>query len=148
MIEAMSGIFVAILIIIINQIVSKYFTTKLFAAANLIAIAFIYVGYSLKGNPAESIVSEVSVALVFFFMALIGFIRNNYLIAIGIILHGVWDIFHHNAYLISTDIPDYWPSFCLIIDIIDGIYFLIIFRKQAQPVLVTSSKPAEILKRG
>jgi len=81
---------------------------------------------------------EVAVALAFFFMALIGFVRNNSLIAIGIILHGVWDIFHHDAHLISTDIPDYWPSFCLIIDIIDGIYFLIVFKKQAQNTVVVS----------
>jgi hypothetical protein len=52
------------------------------------------------------------------------------LVAYGIILHGLWDIFHHNGFLIGTDIPDYWPSFCFIIDIIDGLYFLILFKKE------------------
>ena len=138
MIEAISGVVTAIVYIIIVRLFSKYFAPKLFAATTLVAIAFIYVGYSLKGNPAGNIILEVAVALIFYFVALIGFMRNGSLIAIGIIFHGVWDILHHNAHIISTDIPHYWPTFCLIVDIIDGIYFLIIFRNQAQSLGVAS----------
>jgi hypothetical protein len=131
MIEIISGIIAAIVIIIISRLLANYVSNKLFAAAMLIAIAFIYVGFSLKDNPAELIILEVGVALILFFVAIIGYIRNNSLIAYGIIFHGLWDLIHHNGYLISTDIPDYWPTFCSIIDVIDGIYFLIIFKKKA-----------------
>jgi hypothetical protein len=130
MIETISGIIVAVVIIILSQVLSKFFTTKLIAATILVAIAFIYVGFSLKDNPVSSIILEVGVALIFYFAAIIGYTRNDLLIAYGIMLHGVWDIFHHKGFLIGTDIPGYWPSFCLIIDIIDGLYFLIIFKRQ------------------
>jgi hypothetical protein len=131
MIEIISGIVAAIAIIIISRLLSKYVTVKLFAAAVLVAIAFIYVGFSLKENPVDLIILEVAMALLLFFVAIVGYIRNNSWIAYGIIFHGLWDLFHHNGYLISTDIPDYWPTFCSIIDVIDGIYFLIIFKKKA-----------------
>ena len=40
----------------------------------------------------------------------------------------IGDILHHNASLVKTHIPDYWPLYCLITDIICGVYFFIVFR--------------------
>lgn len=128
MTETISGIIAAVALIIITQIFSKYFTAKLIAATMLVAIAFIYVGFSLKTNPVSLIIVESIFAIALYFMALIGYKGNNLLLAYGIILHGLWDIFHHNSLVIKTDVPDYWPSFCFIIDIIDGIYFWIVLR--------------------
>lgn len=135
MVETILGIVAAVAIIIIYRVLSKYFTAKLFAATLLVAIAFIYVGFSLKDNPVSLIILEIGVALILYFLAIIGYTRNSLLIAYGIMFHGLWDIFHHNGFLIGTDIPDYWPSFCFIIDIIDGLYFLIIFKRQQQALM-------------
>ena len=132
MIEIISGIVTAVVIIILAQVLSRYFTIKLFATSVLVAIAFIYVGFSLKGNTVSSIFLESGVAIAFYFLALIGYTRNSLLLAYGIMLHSIWDIFHHNGLLIGTDIPVYWPSFCFIIDIIDGLYFLVIFKRKAK----------------
>lgn len=145
MIESISGIITAVAVIFISRIFSKYFTAKLFAATILVAIAFIYVGFSLKGNQTGSIILECAVALFFYFLAMIGYIRNNFLIGIGIILHGLWDISHHGGVLVKTDVPGYWPSFCLIVDIIDGLYFLVIFRKQRSLVITPHSQQHKIL---
>lgn len=131
MTETIAGIVAAVLIIFISRALSKYFSVKLFAATLLVAIAFIYVGFSLKGNSAGFVVLESVVALIFYFMALIGYRSNNLLIAMGIILHGVWDISHHNGFLIRTDVPLYWPAFCMVIDVIDGIYFFIVFNRKS-----------------
>lgn len=137
MVETVSGIVAAVVIIILTRMLSKYFTAELFAATILVAIAFIYVGFSLKDNPVSLIIVEIGFALFLYFLAIIGYTRNSLLIAYGIILHGLWDIFHHNGFLIGTNVPYYWPSFCFIIDIIDGLYFLIIFKKEKsiKPVL-------------
>jgi len=130
MIEIISGIVTAVAVIILTRLLSKFFTAKLMATTILVAIAFIYVGFSLKDNPVTLIALEVSVALILYFTAIAGYTRNNSLIAWGIIFHGVWDILHHNDTLIRTHIPGYWPSFCLVVDIIDGLYFLILFKNQ------------------
>ena len=130
MTETIWGIAAAVLIILITRLFSKYFTTRLFGATILVAIAFIYVGFSLKNKPVNLVILEIGVALIFYFLAMVGYRGNSYLIGWGIILHGVWDILHHNGTLIGTDLPVYWPSFCLTIDIIDGVYFLFVFRKE------------------
>ncbi len=130
MAQILSAIVTALILIILNMLLSKHFSAPLIAATILCSIAFIYVGFSLKGNTVSTIVLEVLVAVVFYFIAVIGYSRYNALIAFGIVLHGIWDIFHHNALLIKTDIPSYWPSYCLVTDVIIGIYFFIVFRKQ------------------
>jgi hypothetical protein len=144
MIETFSGIVAALLIIVLTRALSKHFTTRLIAATSLVAIAFIYVGFSLKDNPVSMIILDSGMALIFYFMAIIGYMRSDFLIASGIILHGVWDIFHHNGFFIGTDLPDYWPSFCLTVDIIDGLYFLVIFKIEKNLIVVpetTNGKP-------
>jgi len=135
MLETTSGVVIAVAIIILTRLVSKYFAAKLMAATILVAIAFIYVGFSLKDNPVTLIILEVTVALFLYFVALIGYARNSFLLAYGIIFHGAWDICHHNGFLIGTDVPGYWPSFCLVVDIIDGLYFLILFRNQKKSII-------------
>ena len=130
MIQILSAIATALIIIMITILFSKHFSAKLVAATVLCSIAFIYVGFSLKENTVSSIVLEVLVAVVFYFMAIIGYSKHNSLIAYGIVLHGIWDISHHNALLIKTDIPYYWPAYCLVVDIIIGFYFFIVFKVQ------------------
>ena len=130
MIETVSGIITALVIIILSRVLSKYFSVQLFATAILVAIAFIYVGFSLKNNPAELTVLEIMFALALSFFAIIGFTHNSNWIAYGIIIHGLWDIFHHNGFIIETDVPAYWPVFCIVIDIITGVYFLYVFNNQ------------------
>src|ERR1043165_9379183 len=107
MIETISGIITAVVLIVVYRILSKYFTAKLLAATTLVAIAFIYVGFSLKDNPVSLLVLEGAIALRLYFVASIGYIRNGVAIAYGIIFHGVWDICHHHGFLIGTNVPGY-----------------------------------------
>ena len=130
MIEVISAIVTSVVFILFMPLLKKYFSPQLIASTILCSIAFIYVGYALKENPVSTIILEVTVALIFYFIAVTGYVKNLNLIAYGIILHGVWDIMHHNGVLIATNIPVYWPTFCSIIDLIWGIYFLIIFKQQ------------------
>ena len=139
MTETISGIIAAVVIIIISRLLSRYVTNQLIAATILVAIAFIYVGFSLKENPAGSIILESVVAIALYLLAIAGYARNNMLLGYGIIIHGIWDILHHNQSVVGTDIPTYWPSFCFIIDIIDGLYFVIIFRNQKKLYTAHSS---------
>jgi uncharacterized membrane protein HdeD (DUF308 family) len=129
MIETISGVIAAVVLIIVSLILNKYFTTKLIAATILVAIAFIYVGFALKDNALPYTILEIAFAVLLYFMAIIGYSKNTSLIAYGIIIHGVWDIFHHNAGIVKTNIPAYWPSFCFVIDIVYGSYLLYIFKK-------------------
>jgi membrane protease YdiL (CAAX protease family) len=130
MIQILSALATAFIVITFTILLSKYFSAKLIAATVLCSIAFIYVGFSLKGNTVNSIVLEVMVTIVFYFIAIVGYVRNNALSAYGIVLHGIWDMLHHKALLVKTDIPDYWPLYCLLVDIILGVYFFLVFSKK------------------
>jgi len=135
MIQLLSAIATAFFIILFTTVLAKHFSTRLVAATILCSIAFIYVGFSLMGNSVKSIVLEVSVALVFYLIAVTGFSKNYSLIAYGIVLHGIWDMLHHNSFLlVRTQIPDYWPLFCFITDIICGVYFFIALRPKTKKI--------------
>jgi hypothetical protein len=129
MTEILSAITTAVVIILCSALLSKHFSAKLMAATILCSIAFIYVGFSLMKNTVNSIALEVSVAVVFYFISVIGYSKNNFLLAYGIALHGIWDLLHHNGALITTDIPNYWPIYCLVVDFILGAYFFFVFKK-------------------
>ena len=110
-------------VILFTIFLPKQFQSKLIGATALCAIAFIYVGFSLQGNPVNSIVLEILIAVVFYFIAIIGYIKNSYIIAFGILLHGVWDILHQDALVIKTVIPSYYPLFCSLTDVILAVFF-------------------------
>ena len=129
MFEILAAVVAASIVIMVTTLLSKHFSEKLIAASVLCSIAFIYVGFSLMGNSVNSIVLEVSVAVFFYFLAMIGYSKNNFLIAYGIVLHGIWDLLHQNGLLIKTNIPDYYPLFCLSVDVILGIYFFLLFSR-------------------
>ena len=130
MIQILLAIATALIVIILTILLSKKFSAKLIAATILCSIAFIYIGFSLKGNAMSTIGLEVLVAVAFYFIALIGYSRDNALIAYGIVLHGIWDLLHHNALVVKTDIPNYWPLYCLVVDFILAVYFFFVFRKK------------------
>jgi len=83
MIQILSALATAFIVITFTILLSKYFSAKLIVATVLCSIAFIYVGFSLKGNTVNSIVLEVMVTIVFYFIAIVGYVRNNALIAYG-----------------------------------------------------------------
>jgi len=129
MIEILSAIATAFIVITFTILLSGHFSGKLIAVTILCSIAFIYVGFSLKANTISSIALEITVTLAFYLIAIVGYARNTVLIAVGILLHGVWDILHHSALLVTTDIPAYWPLYCLATDIILSVYFFLVFIK-------------------
>jgi len=129
MIAIGTGVIAAFIIIVLGQLLRKMVDPALMVSACLVAIAFIYVGFSLEDNRPSIIVSESALALVFYFMAMIGYTNKSALAAVGIILHGVWDACHHHAWAVSTTVPAYWPTFCCTVDIIDGVYFYFLLKK-------------------
>jgi len=138
LLELLWGLATALPLIFLTPLLRKYFPMKLLAATILVAIAFIYVGFSLKENILSDIIIEVTAALVFFFIAIVGYTRHSKLIALGILLHGLWDLIHHFTSGLKSN-PDYWPVYCLTIDVIWSVYFYFIFKKEKSEVHLSIS---------
>jgi hypothetical protein len=142
MVQILSAIATTGFVILFTRLLSRFYSSKFAAATILCSIAFIYVGFSLKGNPVSATILEVLVAVVFYLIAVIGYSKNSSLIAYGIVLHGIWDLLHHKASIVKTDIPNYYPIFCLTVDILLGLYFLLVFKVKNGRIKSTNSLPS------
>ena len=134
MIEIITAMVTATIIIVVCSTLLKYISVKLLAATILCSIAFIYVGFALSDNITQNVIIEVSVALIFYSIAIIGYSKNSYLIAYGIMAHGIWDIFHPHLNSVQTAIPDYWALYCFVTDMILGIYFFLFFKINSKAI--------------
>lgn len=97
--------------------------------ATLIVIASYYSLYAVIGGSNTALVSETIVALVFVALAAVGFRTNLWLVAAGIVGHGVMDIFHH-TFIDNPGLPAWWPMFCMSIDIVLGMYLALMLARK------------------
>lgn len=94
---------------------------ELFAIV-LVIIGSVYLGFAFKDEDPQHQIIEISAASGFILMAAFGLWWNPWLIVIGLIAHGLWDLVHHNTHRL-TKIPSWYIPLCLIYDILAGGYF-------------------------
>ena len=98
----------------------------------LIVIASYYALFAVMGASGRTLVLEIAVASGFLLLALIGFKKSLWLVAAGMVGHGVFDLVHH--FLIENPgVPHFWPGFCMAYDVIAGgwLSVLLIVRRRA-----------------
>jgi hypothetical protein len=74
-----------------------------------------YVLFAVMGASARTLGMEIAVASGFSFLAVLGFKRNFWLVAVAIAGHGVFDFVHH-LLIENPGMPHWWPGFCLAFD--------------------------------
>jgi hypothetical protein len=85
----------------------------------LIVIAAYYLLFAVMADAGRTLVIEIVVASGFLLFAIIGYKRSLWLVAIALVGHGAFDMFHH--FLIeNSGVPRWWPAFYLVFDIILG----------------------------
>jgi hypothetical protein len=90
---------------------------RFYAALNLAAIPFIYIGFSIEPH---ALALTIPAALFFLFLAYWGYKKYPILIVLGLALHGIWDIpFPH----VSDVAPHGYDIFCITIDLLLAAYF-------------------------
>lgn len=92
---------------------------KAFFAIAMFAIATYYVLFAAMAGPLSIITRESTVALLFVVVAVIGFRRNQWLVAAAIAGHGAFDAVHHHV-ISNPGVPPWWPGFCGTFDIVFG----------------------------
>jgi len=85
----------------------------------LIVIASYYVLFAVMAASGRTLVIEILVASGFLLLAIIGYKRNLWLVAIALVGHGVFDIVRH-LIMENPGVPHWWPGFCLVFDVILG----------------------------
>jgi hypothetical protein len=82
----------------------------------LVVIAWYYVLFAVMGGSTRALVVESLVMIAFTALAVAGFKRNVWLAVGGIAAHGVFDFFH-GSIVNNPGVPEWWPAFCMTIDI-------------------------------
>ena len=92
-------------------------------------IASYYVLFALIGGAQRAVIIENIVEIGFLLVALIGLKRNLWLIAAGIVGHGLFD-FVYDLFINNPGVPRWWPGLCLAFDVLFGAWFALLLTRR------------------
>ena len=91
----------------------------------LAIIAAIYVGFAIADGRSTIKWAEISTAVLFIIMALLGLWVSPWILIAGYLAHGLWDWLHHARH-IQTEVQAWYPPFCAVYDIVVGLGLLLL----------------------
>ena len=97
----------------------------------LIVIALLYLLYAVIGGSNAALLAESLPALVFIAMAVAGFRGSPWIVAAGLVLHGVFDFFHGSV-ITNPGVPSFWPAFCGAYDVVAGAGYAFVLMRREQ----------------
>ena len=93
---------------------------RAFYATVLIVVASYYVLFAVMGGGGQVLVAELLGMSVFGAAAVLGFKLSPWIVAAGLVGHGVFDSFHGRV-IANTGMPPWWPGFCASYDVSAGV---------------------------
>jgi hypothetical protein len=117
--EYVIGLTLAVAVALFASVVGLARERSFFATV-LIVVGSYYVLFAAMGASSRTLLAEIIVAGIFLLFAVLGFKGNLWLLAVGLVGHGIFDSVHH--YLIDNPgVPRWWPGFCLAFDAAFGV---------------------------
>lgn len=86
----------------------------------LIVIAMLYELFAVLGGSTRALLVEILIASVFVAAAVAGFRRSLWIVAAGLLAHGLMDSLHGHL-VDNPGVPSWWPAFCAAYDIAAGV---------------------------
>lgn len=99
----------------------------------LIVVASYYVLFAAMGASRRTLIVEIVFASVFLLVAVFGFRKNFWWIAVALIGHGVFDSVHH-FFIDDPGVPHWWPGFCMAFDVPFGVFLAISLMRHPERV--------------
>jgi hypothetical protein len=90
-----------------------------FYSTVLFVIASYYVLFAVMGASRRTLMIEIVIASGFFLFGVIGFKGSLWLVAAGLMGHGIFD-FIRPGLIANPGVPHWWPGFCMAFDVIFG----------------------------
>ena len=111
---------------------------RAFYSVILIVVASYYALFAIMGGSVRALWAESLPIALFLLAAGVGFKKSMWLVAIGLIAHGVYDLLH--GHLISNPgVPAWWPGFCMAYDVTAGAYLAYRLKRSASGPKAPSS---------
>ena len=92
---------------------------KAFYPTILIVVGTYYILFAAMTGAGQIILTETVGAGVFVLLAVLGFKGSFWIVAAGLIGHGLFDFVHHFI-IDNPGVPDFWPGFCGAFDVVAG----------------------------
>ena len=89
---------------------------RAFYSTIAIVVASYYVLFATMAGSTHALLVESAVMAAFVSVAVIGFKRNQWLVAACLAAHGVFDVFH-GSLATNAGVPQWWPPFCMAFDV-------------------------------
>ena len=93
-----------------------------FSSILLVLIGSIYYGFALLQSSIKATIIELVVASLFVILGFFGLWFSSWIIIAGLVLHGFWDLAHHNSKLGLALIPSWYIPFCATYDWLIAFY--------------------------
>jgi uncharacterized protein DUF6010 len=122
------GLVLGAITIFIHLLLSKQQGLE-FSSMLLVLIGSIYYGFALLSHNRNAAIVEITVASAFVTMGILGLWVSPWVLIIGLFLHGIWDIAHHNKSSNLVEIPKWYIPFCATYDWIIAIYLVFLTLK-------------------
>jgi hypothetical protein len=87
----------------------------------LVVTASYYDLFAVMGGSTHALLSELVATAAFIILSALGFRRNLWLVVVGLVAHGVFDLVH-GGLIEDPGVPRWWPMFCLMFDVAAGAY--------------------------
>jgi hypothetical protein len=117
-----AGVLLAMLVIRLFYTYSMPVSYQLFALF-LAYTACVYLGAALSDSRPVWISIEFFMSLLFFQLAFCGLLYTPIWLALGFVLHGIWDMLHHPR-IIKTSVVKWFPPLCAVFDFIFAVFIL------------------------
>jgi hypothetical protein len=94
-----------------------YDRDRAFYPTVLTVVGSLYVLFAVMAGGGRAIIPEIIFFGVFAALATIGFRKGLFLVAVGLMLHGVFDVVRY-VFMPGPGAPDWWPAFCGSYDVV------------------------------
>lgn len=106
-----------------------YDRDKSFYAVVLTVVGALYPLFAIMAG-GDALLPEIAFFALFAGMAATGFVRSLWIVAFGLLLHGLFDFVRH-SYLVAPGAPTWWPAFCGAYDVVAALALaLLLLRDQ------------------
>lgn len=112
------GALLAVIVALFAHVVG-YDRDKSFYAVVLTVVGALYPLFAIMAG-GDALITEIAFFAVFAGMAATGFAWSLWIVAFGLLLHGVFDFVRH-SYLNAPGAPEWWSAFCGAYDVVSAL---------------------------
>jgi len=117
------------LVVCIFALLTGFDRGRAFYSTVVIVVAHYYILFAVMGATTPVLISECLAASAFIILAVVGFKKSLWIVAVALAGHGIFDAFHHRI-IHDPGVPLWWPGFCMSFDVLAGAFLAILLLRR------------------